>query len=386
MPTKVTGLSRFALLAAWLVAFCVPAAAPVRGGQNSTDPVDTVALGLLKQAAQNYKNLKSYEAHVTVDTVENAKTSDRHFIEIGSGASFRIEDENPRGLLCVSDGQTEWTLDRAANQYVKGPADAAQPSFVNELASVGQNVIAADLLREDLFTENGKTKKVFILEVQRSHWPAGEPADAQMATVRIDENTFEIYGMNIYTNGPTRILRYAFDQENQKVAASTFAFAAPAAATEVRSIKASGTAASSVIGTEAPDFTLADASGHSYHLRDLRGKVVVVDFWASWCGPCRESMPFLQAIQDQYGARGVVVLGLDGGEDAETVADFAKATKYTFPLLIGGEPTVSSQYFVDAYPTALVVDRDGKIVLREAGFDGPRPLILAVQNALAEKN
>lgn len=386
MMSQLTKPLRFAVLVAIVALFSTPAVAPLHGSQESKNPVDPVALGLLQRAAANYKHLKSYEARVTVDTVEDTKTSDRHFIEIGSGASFRIEDEVPQGLLRVSNGQTEWTLDRTTNHYAKSALDASEPSFIGELASVDQDVIAAEILREDLFTEDGKTKKVFILEVQRSHWPAGEPADAQMATVRIDEQTFEIYGMNVYTNGPTRILRYTFQQKNQKVAPSTFAFVPPDSAREVASINAPGAAASSVIGTEAPDFTLADASGHSYHLRDLRGKVVVLDFWASWCGPCRESMPFFQAMQDQYGPRGVIVLGLDGGEDAETVTDFAKTTKYTFPLLVGGEPTVSSQYFVDAYPTSLVIDRDGKILLREAGFEGPRPLIVAVQNALAEKN
>jgi hypothetical protein len=80
------------------------------------------------------------------------------------------------------------------------------------------------------------------------------------------------------------------------------------------------------------------------------------------------------------------VLGLDGGEDAQTVSGFASSEKYTFPLLLGAEPRVTTQYFLDAYPTTLVVDRKGRIAFRADGMDSPLPLIAAVQAALAENN
>jgi thiol-disulfide isomerase/thioredoxin len=366
--------------------FCALAISSVSRAQDGKNPIDPDALKLLKQAAATYRNLKSYQARVTVDAVEDTKTSEQIFLESGVGGAFRCEDEDPAGLLRVSDGQTEWTLDRKTNQYAKSTPGADQRSFIGELAQLDQSVKAVEILREDLFTLGSETKKVFILEVERNSWPAGEPADAQFATVRIDEGTFEVYGINTYTNGPTRIVRYSIFLRNQKVPDTLLTFSPPAVAKEVASIGVQPASASSVLGTEAPDFTLADAAGHSYHLEDLRGKVVVIDFWASWCGPCRESMPYLQQIQDQYADRGVVVLGLDGGEDAKTVTDFAQSTKYTFPLLVGGEPTVSSQYFVDAYPTTIVIDRNGRVVFRQGGFDGPRPIVVAIQSALAEKN
>jgi thiol-disulfide isomerase/thioredoxin len=347
--------------------------------------VNPDALRILKQAAGTYQSLKSYEARITVDTVENATTSERHFTEAGAGAAFRCEDDDARGLLRIDDGQTEWVVDRKTNQYSKSASAAGQPSYVSELAQIDQNLKAAEILREDLYTTDGTTKKVYVIEVLRDRWPVGTPADVQLSTVRIDEKTFEIYGFAIYTNGPTEILRYSMVR-NQKLADGLFAFSPPASAKEADSIGTEDAATSSVIGSEAPDFTLADAAGHSHHLRDLRGKVVVIDFWASWCGPCRASMPYLQQIQDLYADRGLVVLGLDGGENAQTVTDFALSSKYTFTLLLGAEPNVTSQYFLDAYPTTVVVDRNGRIVFRQDGMDSPRPLIVAVQTALANKN
>jgi thiol-disulfide isomerase/thioredoxin/outer membrane lipoprotein-sorting protein len=348
---------------------------------------------ILTRAAEKYRALKSYQAQITVDTIQGTKTSDRHFTETSAGPAFRCQEDDPHGLLRISDGKIEWTLDPRTNRYSKSTAADAPPSLISDLANVDQNVKQAMILREDLYNLGNEKRKVLILEVVRDRWPADAPQFAQASTVRIDEQTLEIYGINTYTNGatiydngPTQIVRYSLTQRNQKPAAGLFTFAPPADAQQVASLDAEPAATVSVLGTDAPDFTLVDANGRSYHLADLRGKVVVIDFWASWCGPCRASMPYLQQISAQYADRGAIVLGLDGGEDAQTVADFAKTNNYTFPLLVGGEPSVTSQYYVDAYPTTLVVDRAGKIVFREDGMDSPRPLIVAVQKALAGKN
>ncbi|HTZ76077.1 MAG TPA: redoxin domain-containing protein [Candidatus Aquilonibacter sp.] len=354
---------------------------------------DAQARQILTQAADKYRALKSYQAQIAVDTIQGTKTSDRHFTETGAGSAFRCADDDPQGLLRVNDGSTEWTLDRKTDRYSRSPAADAAPSLISDLANVDKNVKGAEILREDLYSLGNEKRKVLILEVVRDRWPADAPRFAQDSTVRIDEQTLEIYGINTYTNGatiydngPTQIVRYSLTQQNQTAAASLFTFSPPAGAEEVASLDSSPAATASVLGTDAPDFALSDAGGHSYHLADLRGKVVVIDFWASWCPPCRASMPYLQQISQGYADRGAIVLGLDGGEDAQTVADFAKTNNYTFPLLVGGEPRVTSQYYVDAYPTTLVIDRNGKIVFREDGMDSPRPLIVAVQKALAGKN
>jgi thiol-disulfide isomerase/thioredoxin len=375
---SLPGKSRMRYFVKIALLFCVPAAFSGVSQAQDPDPVQ-----ILKRAAATYQNLKTYQARVTVDTVEGTKTSDRHFVETGSGAAFRVEDEDAQGLLRLDDGRTEWTLDRKTNQYAKATSGEGQPSYIGELARMDQNVKDAEVLREDLFETNGQTARVYIVEVVRDRWPAGTPADVEFATVRIDENTFEIYGANIYTKGPTEIRRYSITKRNQPVDKTFFAFSAPPSAKEVGSLQSQAAAISSVIGIDAPDFTLADASGHSYHLRDLRGKVVVIDFWATWCAPCRAQMPYLQQINDQYAQRGVVVLGLDSGEDAATVKEYTISTNYTFPLLLGAEPSVTTQYFVDAYPTTLVIDRNGKIIYRAAGTDGPGILLSTVKRAAA---
>jgi len=365
---------------------CLISASCTTRAQSPT--VNTDAANILKQAATRYQDLQSYQARITLSTVENTNTSEEHFTEIGSANAFRVESDDPTGLLRIDDGHTQWMVDRKANTYTKLASATAQPSYVGELATLDQHVSDIEILREDLFTVGDETRKVWILELKRDRWPVGTISGAQFVTVRVDEKTFEIYGENIYTNGPTQMIQVSIVRRNQNLPATLFAFTPAAFAHEVNAVSADeeGAITSSVLGAEAPDFTLADSAGHSYHLKDLRGKIVVIDFWASWCEPCRLSMPYIQQIATLYGDRGVEVLGLDAGEDAKTVADFAASTKFTFPLLIGAEPSVTAKYFVDAYPTTLLVDRDGRIAFRESGTDGPRPLVTAVQAALANKN
>ncbi len=135
---------------------------------------------------------------------------------------------------------------------------------------------------------------------------------------------------------------------------------------------------------EAPDFTLSDPAGmRTSDLRDLRGKVIVVDFWATWCGPCRALMPHIQKMHEQLASKGLIILGLDVGEDAATVAKFAEKQSYTFRLLLDAEPEVTSRYFVQAYPTTFVIDRAGRIAYRDAGSGKPTDLQAAVEKALS---
>ena len=374
--------SRAAKVAAVFFAFVAGSAATTQTPKN---PIDPDAMNVLRKAAAQYSDLKSYEAKITVATLDDTKTSERHFTETGSGNAFRCEEDAPGAMLRIGDGKAEWTVDRKANTYSKAESSAAEAPYLSELAGIDQNVKKAEILREDLFTADGQTKKVYIVELVRDPWPRGTPADVQFATVRVDEKTFEIAGMNLYTDGPTLMLRYSIAHRNQNVPRSLLAFKPPPSAKEVATIGAAPNGESSVIGTQAPDFTLSDAAGRAYHLQDLRGKVVIVDFWASWCGPCRASMPYIQAMYDDYASRGLMVLGLDGGEDADTVKDFATNQKFTFPLLVGGEPIVTGQYFVDAYPTTIVIDRNGRIVYRSSGMD-IFSVIGAVKTALDKSN
>lgn len=124
------------------------------------------------------------------------------------------------------------------------------------------------------------------------------------------------------------------------------------------------------VGTVAPEWRLTDPRGRVHSLSDYRGKIVVLDFWATWCLPCRRSMPELQAIHEKFRDKGVVVLGLDVGEgegDSGDPVAFMKSLKLTYGLLLKGNATGKS-YMAAVLPTLYVIGPDGKILHAEFGY------------------
>jgi len=122
-----------------------------------------------------------------------------------------------------------------------------------------------------------------------------------------------------------------------------------------------------VVGALAPDFTLQTVDGESLSLSDLRGKVVAVNFWATWCAPCRLEMPDLQARADRFPDR-LAVLGVNFAETAEDVAAFREEVGIDFPLLLDPEADVQRIYRVLGYPTTFFSDQAGTIRFQHIGL------------------
>ncbi len=114
-------------------------------------------------------------------------------------------------------------------------------------------------------------------------------------------------------------------------------------------------------GNPAPDFELQTPDGGSIRLADLQGQAVVLNFWASWCGPCRAEMPELQRAYDQFSANGLVVLGVNQGEPVAIVNDFMAQLQLSFPVVLDQQLQVSRLYQVNSLPTTLFIDRNGMI-------------------------
>lgn len=115
-----------------------------------------------------------------------------------------------------------------------------------------------------------------------------------------------------------------------------------------------------IVGYLAPQFTLQSTLGESYALDELRGQPVVLNFWASWCPPCRAEVPHIQASSVKYEGR-TVVLGIDQGEPLPIVADFGAVMGVTYPLLLDEDSAVNRTYNVRALPQTVFVDSLGRI-------------------------
>ena len=111
----------------------------------------------------------------------------------------------------------------------------------------------------------------------------------------------------------------------------------------------------------APDFTLKSRDGKNVRLSELRGQVVMINFWASWCGPCRQEMPHLEAIHNEYVDYGFTLLGINVDEKQELAEKLLAQIPVSFPILFDPSSSVSKQYNVDAMPTTILIDRDGNL-------------------------
>ncbi len=112
---------------------------------------------------------------------------------------------------------------------------------------------------------------------------------------------------------------------------------------------------------EHADFTLKDLSGKTWTFSELRGKVVLVNFWATWCPPCRKEMPDLETLYQRFGAKGFVVLGISD-EEAAKVEPFIRERKVSFPVLLDPGRRVNEMFVVEGIPKSFVYDREGKLV------------------------
>jgi len=120
----------------------------------------------------------------------------------------------------------------------------------------------------------------------------------------------------------------------------------------------------------APDFTLSDLQKNKITLSGLRGKVVLVEFWATWCPPCKEMIPELNAVYARYKDKGVVILGVSmdrGGDVPSTVSSFAKEHAIAYPVLID-DGDASSLYNVAGIPALFIVDKNGGVAGKHTGF------------------
>src|SRR5215467_8555333 len=125
------------------------------------------------------------------------------------------------------------------------------------------------------------------------------------------------------------------------------------------------------IGSSLPDFSVKDLQGRSVSSADLRGRVVLIDFWATWCQPCKKEMPRYQKLADEYGSRGLVVIGFkfDNMPDMEDPAQFAKKIGVHYPLAVATDDVKQKFGGIEGLPTTMLYDRNSVLRMKVVGFE-----------------
>jgi thiol-disulfide isomerase/thioredoxin len=134
---------------------------------------------------------------------------------------------------------------------------------------------------------------------------------------------------------------------------------------------------------EAPDFALYDLEGNLVKLSDHKGKVIIIDFWATWCGPCRMGIPYVVEIQSKYKEEGLIILGISVDQgNKKAVSEFAKAFNMNYPVLLFTPRVISAYGGIQGIPTTFIVDREGKVRDKVIGYQHKDYFISAIETLL----
>jgi peroxiredoxin/outer membrane lipoprotein-sorting protein len=394
-------------------------------------PLDPKVQQVLAQAMDAYKAVKTYRdlGSVTTTMVVGGRPAESTAPASTTFERPRKFIVNYQAMSLYSDGSTLSIYSPARGRYYQQPLGQSAPAGTTMTAqSILKNLPVLTMLgNTDLSLLSTTTAfestyrgREQLAGKEVDHITLVSPADtwfgatdapasgAERVTIDMyfDAQTHMLLRLNMDLSGAMRSRITQLEQQrespplnqatwqfnagqvrlNSPIASGTFTFQPPADAASVETVAAlfSPTGGRAPINDEeeaekreaeqlrlpypAPDFALKDLAGETVKLSDLRGKVVVMDFWATWCGPCRLSLPHIQKLHDDLRDRGVVVLAIDLGEDAKTVLDYAEKNKMTLRILLDEEDQVSPLYRVSAIPHTVVVDQKGQVVKVHTGF------------------
>jgi thiol-disulfide isomerase/thioredoxin len=364
------------------------------------------AKSLLKESADALRAFRSYELDQQV-VIEIKGSIESHLelpvkLAVSNPGRLRIESNGQLGsTVIVSDGENTWMYAGPLKQYTRIPA-VSSPDALIKSVNPGIGEMWEDLKTRDPYL-SAKITGEETLEV------GGGKFDCYVVEASLDQ--IKMPGTYTLSNGSTKMWidkksRLLLKQTtsatiaggplkvptkmtqstamlamklNQPVADSFFVFTPPEGSRQVdefkvEALKAPVKATADLTGKAAADFKLKAVDGTEYALRDLRGKVVLLDFWATWCAPCRKELPMLEKIHREFGDQGLVLLGMDVGEDSETLGQFLRETKLSYPVVLTAAGETDRNYSVTAYPTVVLLDREGKIVLYHVGAGSEKDL------------
>jgi thiol-disulfide isomerase/thioredoxin len=293
----------------------------------------------------------------------------------------------------VCDGEHTWIYFPALKQYVKkdairGPQALLDSFGMGNMTDPSKFQKEAKTIREEALEVDGKKVDCWVIELRIDHLEMPTPGGTQLTdgviTLWIEKTTDFNRQMTMsgkMQGGPMPqpvemkqrmlIRSLKFDEP---LPDSLFQFTPPEGAKEVAEFSYGGGKKSSLAGKPAPAFQVKSLDGAAYDLSALKGKVVLLDFWATWCGPCRKEIPGIERLHREFKDQGLVVIGMNVGEERETVEGFLKMAAVSYPVVLTADTNVVAAYEVNAFPTYVVIGRDGIVTAYQVGGAGEQAL------------
>jgi thiol-disulfide isomerase/thioredoxin len=394
--TRIPRPSR-AAFAALVILTCVA------GRGRAADPAAD-----LEAAADRYAGLRTFEIEgwaAVVQSgaapVEGSQTSFRFAMAPGGRMHEEVRQGGQR-LRNISNGSVTFTHLEPLNQWMSrqrvppaadslrtdlspGSPGAMIGSLLFTLRTTADSVASVHALPAETLEVNGARMPCTVLEVtyartpQPGHATEG-PRRVWISNGAIVEMQASFAGTGDNNPGAVQITRFTRVRLGDRPADSLFAFTPPADAKRVRQFQMPGHETVDLTGTRAADFTLKDLKGITHNLAKLRGKVVMLDFWASWCGPCRMTMPVVDKLTREFKTKGLVVFSVNLRESADVAGGYMKKNGYAMQTLLDTDGAVAGRYQVSGIPSLVIVDRKGVIRAHLVGAHGEDDL----RDALAE--
>lgn len=388
----------------WLTLLSLSIAAPAQDQKEARD--------LLKKVSDAYRSLSSYHFECLIVTESRSEgaglKSDSRAEQVIVLAAARPNKKRAEvrssysGLVTVADGATKWVYLPAYNQYSKQATEKLPQQFsymamqaarlISMHSGLERVALEARILREEPINVGGAVIACIVVECK---YPmSGSYTEPPIYHLWIDKTRglvlreirqFKASAMNGSTTTTKVTYTYNLVKANEPLPESLFVFSPPAGSKEVAELSIPGasrteTEGGALIGKEAIDFALKDLSGQEVSLKNLRGKVVLINFWASWCGPCRVEMPYLEKLHREFKGTEVIILGIDD-ERPEVAREFLKKNGYTFATLVDDRREVARKYRISGIPQVFVIGRDGKVVTHYVGAHSESDLRAALKKA-----
>jgi peroxiredoxin/outer membrane lipoprotein-sorting protein len=335
--------------------------------QESQEQSAIAARVLLRKVAETYRQLISGEFEMEAVEERKDKVSVWHVKTTFDGNRSRIEtDSSGEPRTTISDGKTVWTVFPESNEYTSYPA-GHQTSQIDAYNTI--DVFAGQAQTTNVERIQGHDYTVVTIERPnqlRTLW-----IDPQTNFIFKDHTIIRSVGTGETQSSET--IQFQLIRPLTAVNAELFTFNPETNGSKLRT-QLQEQASATNIGKVAPEFSLASIGGKEVRLSDLRGKVVLLDFWATWCTPCRSEMPVIELLHRQFKDKGLVVLGIDD-EDSATQREFLKKSDFSFESLVEARKQVTNQFHVGGIPTTVLIDQQGTIRafdLGEVSFESLR--------------